>query len=87
MTNFESFCLGSTLGFIGVGLPTLRTLKTIKGDYLQVFFISLACSANLYAFTNFVVEQNYYFMTGNMFFAATSVALIAKTQQKTKEAK
>jgi hypothetical protein len=77
VTAIQSIILGLGLGFMGVGLPTIRTIKTMEGHYYLVFFISLISSLNLFAFTYLVVAKNYYFMGGNMLGAALSVSMIA----------
>lgn len=78
----EYFFLGILLGFLGVGLPTLRTIKTMEGEFISVFFISLCASASMFLFMNLVVALNYPFMVGNALGAATSVSLIGYKRRK-----
>lgn len=85
MTPLLSACLGLCLGFIGVGLPTLRTIETMEGSYIKVFFISIVATACLFVFTNMVVAMNIPFMIANSIGAGLSVSLIAyKRSQKNK---
>lgn len=84
MTPIVSVCVGLVLGFLGVGLPTLRTIWTMEGRFILVFFVCLFCTANLFIFTNLVVTKNYYFMAANAIGAALSVTLIAWRRRNVK---
>lgn len=77
MTPVESMLLGVVLGFMGVGLPTMRTIKAMEGKVVIVFFISLISSVNLFAFTHLVIAKNFWFMGANAIGAALSVSTIA----------
>lgn len=76
------FFLGLLLGFLGVGLPTLRTIKAMEGKFIQVFFISLLASVSMFTFMLIVVTLNYPFMIGNALGAAASVSLIGYKRRK-----
>ena len=65
------------LGFLGVGLPTLRTMKVVDGEHLTVIPISLLSSANLYLFTILVANRDYTFMIVNSLGACLAVSLLA----------
>jgi hypothetical protein len=87
MTPIESMLVGIALGFMGVGLPTIRTIKTMEGHYIAVFFICLVSSLNLFAFTHLVIAKNFFFMGANMFGAALSVSVIAYRRRNERERK
>ena len=82
MTPLLSVLLGLVLGFLGVGLPTLRTIEVMEGAYIKVFGISLLSTGCLFVFTNMVVLKNIPFMIANGFGAAFSVSLIAYRRKK-----
>ena len=75
------------LGALGVGLPTMRTLSVIKGNYLQVIPFSLLGSVNLFIFTWLVVEKNWLFIICNSIGAAVAVSYIAYRESKKNEEK
>jgi hypothetical protein len=87
MSDLISIFGGFILGAMGVGLPTLRTMKVIEGSYATVFVLTLICSANLFIFTNVVVTKNYLFMICNAIGAAISVSYIAYREKKKLDAK
>lgn len=68
---------GFILGAVGIGLPTLRTLEVIKGNYGKVFVYSIVSTSCLYIFTQLVAASNYGFMFGNVLGSALSVTWIA----------
>ena len=74
--------LGLALGFIGVGLPTLRTMKVIEGKPMSSFIIGLLSACSLFIFTNMVVLKNYPFMAANALGAAFAVAFLAYKNKK-----
>lgn len=78
----ESFFLGIVLGFLGVGLPTMRVIMAQEGKWKSVFFVSLCASCTMFAFMIMVVSLNYPFMIGNALGAATSVSLIGYKRRK-----
>lgn len=82
MSPVEFFLLGILLGFLGVGLPTLRTIKAMEGQFIFVFFISLVASISMFTFMVIVVSLNYPFMVGNALGAAISVSLIGYKRRK-----
>lgn len=82
MGSIEFFFLGILLGFMGVGLPTLRTIKAMEGHWKSVFFISLLASASMFIFMYLVVNLNYSFMAGNALGAAVSVSFIGYKRRK-----
>lgn len=82
MGPIEFFLLGILLGFLGVGLPTLRTIKAMEGHFKSVFFISLLASCSMFLFMYLVVTLNYPFMVGNALGAACSVSLIGYKRRK-----
>ena len=84
MSPLESIALGLCLGFIGVGLPTLRIMKVMEGKFISVFFIGILSSISLYVFTNMVVLKNYPFMIANAIGAASSVSFLAWRKQNEK---
>jgi hypothetical protein len=69
-------------GFLGVGIPTLRTLHVIDGNYLKVFPLSIFASVNMYLFTYLVANQDYLFMIFNSIGAAFSVSYLAYKRYK-----
>jgi hypothetical protein len=69
--------LGLFLGAVGMGLPTLRTLEVIKGNYAKVFMYSMISSCSLFIFTQLVASHNVGFMIGNIVGASLSVTWIA----------
>ncbi len=85
MTPLASVMLGLVLGFMGVGLPTLRTIQTMEGRYLLVFFVSVICTLNLFAFTHFIIAKNVWFMAANTIGAGLSVSTIAYKRSKQKK--
>ncbi len=76
------FLLGLLLGFMGVGLPTLRTIMSMEGRWKSVFFVSLCASISMFIFMVLVISLNYPFMIGNALGAATSVSLIGYKRRK-----
>ena len=68
---------GFFLGAIGIGLPTLRTLEVIKGNYGKVFVYSFVSSCALFTFTQLVAAHNIGFMCGNVLGSSLSVTWIA----------
>lgn len=75
------FLLGILLGAVGIGLPTLRTLRVIDGMYAQVFFYSVISSVCLFAFTQLVASHNIPFMVGNVLGSSLSVTWIAYNEK------
>jgi len=69
--------LGFLLGAVGIGLPTLRTLEVIKGNYGKVFIYSIISTSCLYIFTQLVAAGNFGFMLGNVLGSSLSVTWIA----------
>jgi len=82
MGVIEYFFLGILLGFMGVGLPTMRVIMAQEGQWKRVFFVSLCASCSMFAFMIIVVSLNYPFMIGNALGAATSVSLIGYKRRK-----
>lgn len=78
----EYFLLGILLGFMGVGLPTLRVIMATEGRWKAVFFVSLCASCSMFVFMIMVVSLNYPFMIGNALGAAMSVSLIGYKRRK-----
>jgi len=70
------------LGLMGVGLPTIRTLKVIDGHYIQVFFIALLSTINLYIFTLLVITKDITFMIPNALGASVAVSYLAYRRKK-----
>jgi hypothetical protein len=68
---------GFFLGAVGIGLPTLRTLEVIKGNYGKVFVYSVVSSCALFTFTQLVASGNFAFMLGNVLGSSLSVTWIA----------
>lgn len=68
---------GFFLGAVGIGLPTLRMLEVIKGNYGKVFVYSIISTSALYVFTSLVAAGNVGFMCGNVLGSALSVTWIA----------
>ena len=82
MGMIEFFFLGILLGFLGVGLPTLRVIMATEGQWKAVFFVSLCASCSMFVFMVMVVSLNYPFMVGNALGAATSVSIIGYKRRK-----
>lgn len=82
METIQFFFLGALLGFMGVGLPTLRVIMATEGRYIAVFFVSLCASCSMFAFMVMVVSLNYPFMFGNALGAAISVSFIGYKRRK-----
>ena len=76
------FILGVFLGFLGVGLPTLRTIRAMEGYFVSVFFISILASCSMFVFMYLAVSLNYPFMVGNALGAACSVSFIGYKRRK-----
>lgn len=77
MAFFGYVVFGFFLGAVGIGLPTLRTLEVIKGNYGKVFVYSIISTSCLYVFTQLVAASNFGFMFGNVLGASLSVTWIA----------
>ena len=77
MSLISYIIFGFFLGAVGIGLPTLRTLEVIKGNYAKVFIYSILSTASLYVFTYLVASSNFAFMLGNVLGSALSVTWIA----------
>ena len=77
-----SALIGLVIGFAGVGLPTLRTIQTIEGRYISVFFVCVLCTICLFIFTNMVVAKNIYFMVANIIGGSLSVSMMAWQRRK-----
>jgi len=77
VSPLEEVLLGLFMGIIGVGLPTIRMINVLEGKCANVFFISLLASVNMYAFTRFAIQDNYYWMVANALGAAIGVTVIA----------
>ena len=82
MTPLEEIALGLFMGIVGVGLPTMRMIHVLEGKCANVFVISVLASVNMYAFTRFVIQDNYYWMVANALGAAIGVTLIAYRRKK-----
>lgn len=79
------FFLGNLIGAVGIGLPTLRTLSVIKGDYVIVFIYSILASLSMLSFTTLVANGNVGFMIGNTLGSSISCTWIAYNEKKKRE--
>lgn len=77
MGTISFIIFGFFLGGVGIGLPTLRTLEVIKGNYGTVFLYSVISSCALFTFTQLVAAHNVGFMVGNVLGSSLSVTWIA----------
>lgn len=76
------FGLGVLMGFIGVGLPTLRILNTIDGEYRRVALIQALSTLNMYTLMYFVAHKEWGWMFGNLVGAVASSTIIAFNRRK-----
>lgn len=82
MSFITWFLLGNLIGAVGIGLPTLRTLSVIKGEFVIVFFYSILASMSMLSFTMLVANGNIGFMIGNTLGSALSVTWIAYNEKR-----
>lgn len=71
------FLFGFALGFVGLLLPNLRTIKMLEGKYIQVFLLHILASLMLVVFTILVVDKVIPFIIGNTLGGALSISLLA----------
>jgi hypothetical protein len=69
--------LGLVLGFIGLLLPNLRTIKMLEGHHVQVFFIHILASIMLIIFTLLVAKGIVPFMIGNTIGGGIAVSYLS----------
>lgn len=73
---------GLVLGFVGLLLPNLRTIKMLEGLYVQVFFIHILASIMLIMFTLLVAKGVIPFMIGNTIGGAIAVSYLSYKKGK-----
>ena len=74
--------LGFVLGFVGLLLPNLRTIKMLEGHYIQVFFIHILASLMLVVFTILVAKAVIPFIIGNTIGGALAVSYLSYKKGK-----
>ena len=74
--------LGLVLGFVGLLLPSLRTIKMLEGHYIEVFFIHILASIMLIVFTTLVAKGVMPFMVGNTIGGAIAVSYLSFKKRK-----
>lgn len=74
--------LGLVLGFVGLLLPNLRTIKMLEGNYVQVFFIHILASIMLIIFTTLVAKGVIPFMVGNSIGGGFAVSFLSYKKRK-----
>lgn len=74
--------LGLILGFVGLFLPNLRTIKMLEGYYIQVFFIHILASIMLIIFTTLVAKGVIPFMIGNSIGGGIAVSFLSYKKEK-----
>lgn len=77
-----NFFFGVALGFIGLLLPNLRTIKMLEGLYIQVFFIHILAAIMTIVFTMLVAQGVIPFMIGNTIGGAMSISVLAYKRRK-----
>lgn len=77
--------LGFVLGFLGLLLPNLRTIKMLEGKYIQVFFIHILASIMLIVFTTLVAKGVISFMVGNTVGGGLAVSLLSYNKRNRDE--
>ena len=71
------FLFGFALGFIGLLLPNLRTIRMLEGHYISVFFIHILASVMLIVFTILVSKLIIPFMVGNTLGGGLAVSYLS----------
>lgn len=78
----SNLLLGLVLGFVGLLLPSLRTIKMLEGHYIEVFFIHILASIMLIVFTTLVAKGVMPFMIGNTIGGAIAVSYLSFKKRK-----
>jgi LytS/YehU family sensor histidine kinase len=78
----SNLLLGLVLGFVGLLLPSLRTIKMLEGHYIEVFFIHILASIMLIVFTTLVAKGVMPFMVGNTIGGAIAVSYLSFKKRK-----
>lgn len=80
----SNLLLGLLVGFVGLFLPNLRTMKMLDGHYIQVFFIHILASVMLIVFTLLVAKGVIPFMVGNTIGGSVAVTYLSYKRSKKK---
>lgn len=78
----SNLLLGLVIGFIGLLLPSLRTIKMLEGHYIEVFFIHILASIMLIVFTMLVAKGVVPFMIGNTIGGGIAVSYLSLKKGK-----
>lgn len=79
------FLFGLGLGFVGLLLPNLRTIKMLDGKYIQVFFIHVLAAAMAIIFISLVAKNVIPFIIGNTLGGSIAVSYLSYKKHKQKQ--